>query len=393
MSSNSVTCVYVDEIVNTFIEKMEMTIEAKVKRLEGQIASAVVGAAIELGPLGKILQHIFLDKFRRSCVKSVASSNLSNQMVDTLARQIVLQKFEQRAPSCDIYDEYIRFLSGEQQSLMEISYTKQQQKQKQKQKAKSQDNDTMAEFDKRHQIHIHLKTDDYFDKTVDDKKDKTKFSLSLPVSIPIFTAQYSVGGKTNTINVYPTVQFLYSHHIHSKYITEDVKRLLGEKSDEICSKFLSSVTKGLKEEEGISEEQVDSSGYHVEVKSNSIRQNAQFSLVGIQPGVYIIGMKDQFNIHDREQHPIGESLQYATDEIGFVLFDKTNSKSVDEFGSYFIEQYILLDLLSKQEVAQNVIQYYSKHKEKLENCLESYDEKQGKGFICWRFLINPIENK
>lgn len=104
-------------------------------------------------------------------------------------------------------------------------------------------------------------------------------------------------------------------------------------------------------------------------------------------GIYIIGMKDQFNIHDRDNHPLGDRLQYAVDEIGFVLFDKTNSKSVDQFGPYFIEQYILLDALSKQEVAQNVITYYCNHKDKLEKCLEQYDEKQGKGFICWRFLI------
>ena len=109
---------------------MEKTIGTKVKRLEGQIADVVLGPAIKLGPLGKILQHVFLDKFRRSSNKSLAQNNLSNQMVDTLVRQIVRQKFEQRVPSGDIYDEYIRFLSGEQQSLMEISYTKQQQKQK-----------------------------------------------------------------------------------------------------------------------------------------------------------------------------------------------------------------------------------------------------------------------
>ena len=101
-------------------------------------------------------------------------------------------------------------------------------------------------------------------------------------------------------------------------------------------------------------------------------------------------MKDQFNIHDRETHPLSDKLQYAVDEIGFVLFDKTNTKSVDEFGPYFIENYILLDALSKQEVAQNVITYYHDHKDKLEECLKHYDEKQGKGFICWRFLINQM---
>lgn len=74
--------------------------------------------------------------------------------------------------------------------------------------------------------------------------------------------------------------------------------------------------------------------------------------------------------------------------MGFILFDKTNSKNVDTFGPYFIEQYILLEVLSKQEVAQNVIDYYYNHKETLQRGLDSYDERQGKGFICWRFLIN-----
>ena len=43
-----------------------------------------------------------------------------------------------QVPSGDVFDEVILFLSGEQEHLMEISYTKQQQKQKQKQKNKNQ---------------------------------------------------------------------------------------------------------------------------------------------------------------------------------------------------------------------------------------------------------------
>ncbi len=376
--------------MNTFIEKMEKTIVEKVKHLEGKLAGVVLGSPVTLGPLGKILQHIFLDKFRRCSIKSVAENSMSTQMVDTLVRQIVRQKFEQRLPSGDIYDDYIRFLSGEQQSLMEISYTKQQQKQKQKQKAKSQDNDTMDVFDKRNQLHFVNKTPNYFNTTVDHKEDATKTTLSLPVSVPIFSMRYSAGGKTNVINVYPTIQFLYSHHIMPRYINDEVKRLastisVSDRNETFCSDFVASVTNDLKEEicNG-----ADPTKFHAEVKFSAIRQNPQFSLVGIQRGVYIIGMKDQFNIHDRKSHPLSDMLQYAVDEIGFVLFDKTNSKSVNDFGPYFIEQYILLEALSKQEVAQNVITYYCSQKEKLEKCLKLYDEKQGKGFICWRFLMN-----
>ena len=47
-----------------------------------------------------------------------------------------------------------------------------------------------------------------------------------------------------------------------------------------------------------------------------------------------------------------------------------------------------MDVLSKQEVAQNVLEYYRQHKETIRSGLESYNERQGKGFVCWRFLIN-----
>ena len=47
-----------------------------------------------------------------------------------------------------------------------------------------------------------------------------------------------------------------------------------------------------------------------------------------------------------------------------------------------------MELLSKQEVAQNVIEYYCKRKDALDRGLATYTERQGKGFICWRFLMN-----
>ena len=42
--------------------------------------------------------------------------------------------------------------------------------------------------------------------------------------MPILAVDYTAGSLKGTINVYPTLQFLYSHHIHQEYITEDVKR-------------------------------------------------------------------------------------------------------------------------------------------------------------------------
>merc|ERR1719473_1213549 len=91
-----------------------------------------------------------------------------------------------------------------------------------------------------------------------------------------------------------------------------------------------------------------------------------------------------------------EHVQYVADECGFVLYDRSSgggetprgSRSVDSFGPYFIEQYILMEVLSKQEVAQDVLDYYLHQKEKLQRGLANYRGTQGKGFICWRFVMN-----
>jgi hypothetical protein len=123
---------------------------------------------------------------------------------------------------------------------------------------------------------------------------------------------------------------------------------------------------------------------------NYIRQNPHYTLAALSEGVYVIGMKDQFNMHDLPAHPLREQVHYVADEMGFVLYQRAGAaaKSVDVFGPYFIEQYILMEVISKQEVAQNVLSYYVRHKHKLQDSLASYSEAQGKGFICWRFLMN-----
>ena len=126
----------------------------------------------------------------------------------------------------------------------------------------------------------------------------------------------------------------------------------------------------------------------VSVKVNNIRQNPQYTIAGLREGVYLIGMKEQFNSFDIVNNPLKESIQYVADDMGFVLFDRTLEKSVDTFGPYFLEHYILMEVLSKHEVSQNVVDYYCNHKDLLQKALDSYDERQGKGSICWRFLIN-----
>ena len=53
----------------------------------------------------------------------------------------------------------------------------------------------------------------------------------MPIAVPIFNLTYTLGDGYREINVYPTLQFLYSHHIQADYITGTVQystaRVLG----------------------------------------------------------------------------------------------------------------------------------------------------------------------
>ena len=481
---------YMDNIVNSFLEKMKRTIADKVKRHQDELARSVLGEVVP----ARILEHIISDKFKRSANQDLAAHTLKPAVLDALLRQIVEQKFEQRVPTGDVYDDCIRLLSGEQQSLMEISYTKQQQKQKQKQQNKNQDSDTMDIFDKRHQMTLEISTADYFKYTLTPQSDMPRIALNLPVSVPILSLTYTLDGSKRRINVYPTLQFLYSHHIQPGYITDEVRDLVagswGRQADPaaFCDQFLAEAVKqvnaphgeggaadpveggaeggsapegalptgtlvkvhGLTSEGGMRLNgqyghvvplerkfegrgrvgiQLQSSGVlkamnpenievapageadavhqlDVRVALRHIRQNPLYTLAGLQPGVFVIGMKDQFNIHDLESHLYHKEVRYIADDMGFVLFDRSTTSAtaedgtataekpcIDTFGPYFIEQYILMEVLSKSEVAGNVLEYYVKRKERLQRCLELYDEKQGKGFICWRFLMSKAASE
>eukprot|EP00930_Biecheleria_cincta_P037281 TRINITY_DN25573_c0_g1_i1.p1 TRINITY_DN25573_c0_g1~~TRINITY_DN25573_c0_g1_i1.p1 ORF type:complete len:2388 (+),score=410.29 TRINITY_DN25573_c0_g1_i1:162-7325(+) len=386
-----------DEIVNVFLDKMEMTIEEKLRRHEASLVQKILSTSVPSG----ILTHILETKFSRSVNPAVASETLNRPAVQTLLCQIVQMKFEQRKPSGDIYDHFLRCLSGEINGTMEISYTKQQQKQKQKQTNKSHDSDSMQAFDKKHQLELCVDTDNYFAYTLSARTDLPKVWLNLPIHVPICKFAYTVDGQRRRyVNVYPTLQFLYSHHIQPEYITKEVQAITSAASGgsfanpgKHCVDFLSAVKQTAFDDEPM----LQNGGYSscdspldIEMLHSYIRQNAQYTLAGIQEGVYLIGMKDQFNIHDLKTHPLHEHVQYISDEMGFILFDQSNgdasAKSVDSFGPYFIEQYILIEMLSKQEMAQNVILYYANAKEKLQRGVQNYNETQGKGFICWRFL-------
>lgn len=389
---------YRDTIVNVFLEKMQRTIEKKVGVLCRQLRTSIMGTSL----LSRILLHIVMDKFRLS--PNRALQEFDESQLEPLLREIVIQKFEQRILAGDCYDAFIAFLSGDQEGSMEISYTKQQQKQKQKQSNKNQDSDAMGLFDKKNQLRLTFEVDNYFKYTQRPDRDMGKLLFNLPSPIPIMTLQYLHDGETRTINVYPTLQFLYSHHIHGAYITNDVKEFYGAIEDR---EEISRAYKGfwrhavLAPDEPMVEDDDNRMAsaddpilkLGIRLLENKIRQNPEYTLAGLKEGAYLIGMKDQFNSHDIPRLPeeLRDRIQYVMDEVGFILYDKTGTKSLDALGPYFVENYILLEVLSKQEVAQNVLDYYCNHKETLQGGLDSYDETQGKGFVSWRFLMNEAK--
>ena len=329
---------------------------------------------------------------------------------------MVQEKYEQRTPSGDIFDDYVSFLSAElldgvRCRNMEVSYTKEQQKQKQKQQNKNKDSDVSEVFDESRQVALEAEMEDYFEYTLEQGGDLIKKALALAIPFPIVKLAYTLpsGASTSWINVYPTLQFLYSKHIKSDYITPEVKKFVfsRDSGDAFQSSF-QEFFRLIKNSEvgdcfggrtnGGSECNGPNKRLQVKVSVNHIQQSPLYTLAAIRKGVYVIGMKDQFNVHDMRaggpessnSNPLTPHIAYVADEAGFVLYDATAAKSVDTFGPYFVEQYLLMEVLSKHEVAQNVIEYYVDHKEKLQSALDQYNEEQGKGFICWRFINDPV---
>ena len=403
-----------DEIVNVFIEKMERTIGGKVAAHETNLARCVVGQPVPHG----ILSHILGDKFRRAANAAVSGAALTPELVRALLHHIVTQKYEQRAPTGDAHDAMLAFLCGEQEEVMEISYTKQQQKQKQKQSNKDQDADTMQAFDRKHQLTITADMDDYYLYSRTPAADLPRQALALPLSVPIFALSYAdpADGATHVVSVYPTLQFLYSHHVRPEYISAEVRELMTAEGllpsratvdpDAFCRRFLDTVEQAARAEAGAASSSAAANGSHdanggahdgaaqlldVRILRHLVRQAPQYSLAALQKGVYVIGMKEQFNMHDLPSHPLAASVQYVADEMGFVLYCKpppsmVAQATVSSFGPYFVEQYLLMETLSKQEVAQNVLEYYVHRRDALQHALDTYSEAQGKGFVCWRFI-------
>ncbi len=381
-----------DEIVNVFLEKMEQTIDKNIAKHETELIRCVLGNPVT----ARILGHTIRDKFRRSFDSGLAAYEMSHGEIEELLRHIVHQKFEQRILSNDIFDRMITFLSGDQKSQMEISYTKQQQKQKQKQQNKNQDSDAMGIFESKNQMPLSHRVASYFENTLKPCEDLGKVLLNLPVSFPILQLHYNIGVDSHQIQVYPTVQFLYSHFVYGEYVTKEVQTLLRDFKDEstFYRNFVE-VTGLVFDSDSTPENHVmsfpdDASALSVHVEMNFIRQNPQYCIAALSPGIYLMGMKDQLNRYDMKSSFLQNHIQYISDETGFILFDRTESKQVERFGPYFVEQYILMETLSKNEIAQNVMEYFSNNRGLLQRGLDSYDEQEGIGFVCWRFLINEV---
>lgn len=485
---------YDNDIVNVFLEKLNGTITPKLARHVRELQDGVLGASAP----ARVLRLILQSKFRRSTVPQLAEAEVTMEMCSSVLQHVVHQKFEQRLPSGDLFDDVIRLLSGEQVGLLEISYTKAQQKQKQKQTAKDKDSDTMALFDPRNQLKISVKVSDYYAYTRNPGEDQLRAALNLPIAVPVFALTYRLRGLRRVIRVYPTLQFLYSHHIMGPYISEEVKAALGSGwTDPVahCKQFLEDIDRVHAEggdidvdeasgfiigaevvlhslrrlprlngrhgviigtadngcwsirlnpvEEGSASAKAQRASKPVDIPHenisvvrssdpdsgavggagggaaaeattdrkleamrqlevnvfiNFVRQQPLFSLAAVGEGNFVIGMKNQFNSFDLRSYPmpLQERIAYVTDDHGFVLLDrtaKTATPDIESFGPYFVENYVLLDALSKHEVAQNVLEYYVHHNDALRASLASYSGTQGPGFICWRFVMNEVARR
>merc|ERR1711988_759690 len=81
-------------------------------------------------------------------------------------------------------------------------------------------------------------TDNYFQYTLAAQKDFVKTAFNLPITVPVFKLAYALDGRRRYINVYPTLQFLYSHHIQAEYITQEVRDLVSKPVPANSARFL-----------------------------------------------------------------------------------------------------------------------------------------------------------
>jgi len=83
-----------------------------------------------------------------------------------------------------------------------------------------------------------------------------KAALHMPFAVPIVKLAYTAdGGARRHISIYPTLQFLYSHHVCPEYVTPAVRQLLASFKEvcdpqEHCRRFLEA-TKHLEESDAL----------------------------------------------------------------------------------------------------------------------------------------------
>lgn len=77
---------YTDDIVNTFLEKLERTIEGKVAKHAERLSRYVLGAPLP----ATILTHLIESKIRRCTSAVVAAEPLTTELVEELLRQVLL---------------------------------------------------------------------------------------------------------------------------------------------------------------------------------------------------------------------------------------------------------------------------------------------------------------
>lgn len=344
---------YCDTIVNTFLEKMHNCLERKVGKHVDEVL-----AVVSRRPIGaQILFHILSDKFKKSSHNIIATQRLTEPMVQRVLRNIVEKKYEIRRPTTDIYDDFMAYLSGDQENQMEISYTKQQQKQKQTQQNKTHDSDAMSLFNKENQLTLGFVVTEYFEQSRRPENDKAKILLNLPAHDPIVSFSYATSnGSLRSVCVYPTLQFLYSHFIDGSFISDPVKQTyqsFDENVGHFTSRFFASARARRQHEE--SDNALGGEGLKVKVHWNYVRQSPQYTIAALERGIYIIGTKDQFNSWDIVTSPVCENVLYVLDEVGFVLFDSTRSTSVDDMSPYFIENYLCTSRVFRETLSPHLV--------------------------------------
>jgi len=377
---------HVDEIVNCFLERMRNTLADKVAKHERGVHAAVFGDRAA----GAILASLLSSKFSKAAAPSVRKAPASPALAKELLKRVVREKFELSGGAADEYAAFVAFLAGDEDGRSEISYTKQQQKQKQKQSTKQADSDTMDTFHPRHQILLQTETENYFQYARTPATDLAKVALNLPLSRPIFALDYALAGDVRSVRVYPTLQFLYSHYCRPEYVTQAARDELksASENDAYCAEFLKAI-----DAQAADPPPPPTPGRRdlaARVTVSHVRQNPQYSLAALEPGRYVIGMKDQFNKWDLAKHPLRDAVAYVADETGFVLADARDRAAPDDvssFGPYGVEHYVLMEALSKSEVAQNVLDYYANRRADLQRGVAEYAEVQGSRFVCWRFLM------